>query len=100
MTPYAAAAMRAATERQRRLTAAFPLDVHQDLQMLDETVLGVDSRISRLLHRPGPGSAGIISVSNKKCAHYTNHECPYLADSNSTLCSPCAVNAAKGQPCS
>ncbi|KAM4055227.1 hypothetical protein HRG_006027 [Hirsutella rhossiliensis] len=93
--------MRSATERHRGLTATLSsADLHQGLQMLDRTAAVADSRICQLLHGHLDGSAGIISVSNKKCAHSATHECPYLADSNSTLCNPCAVNAAKGQPCS
>ncbi|KAF4503854.1 hypothetical protein G6O67_008793 [Ophiocordyceps sinensis] len=91
--------MRSATKRHRGFTAAFSpssVDLHPDLQMLDGTA---DSRNCQLLHDLD-GDTGIRSVSNKKCAHSATHECPYLADSNSTLCNPCAVNAAKGQPCS
>ena len=41
----------------------------------------------------------ITTFSNKKCAHSLTHDCPFLADSNSSLCAPCAVAVANGQPC-
>ncbi|KYK56954.1 hypothetical protein DCS_03960 [Drechmeria coniospora] len=44
-------------------------------------------------------ASGIRSAANKKCAHATTHQCPYLTDSNSTLCAPCSEAVAKGQPC-
>lgn len=43
---------------------------------------------------------GITKLSNKKCAHALTHECPFLADSNSSLCTPCALAAENGQSCS
>ncbi|KAH0495815.1 hypothetical protein TgHK011_009345 [Trichoderma gracile] len=42
---------------------------------------------------------GMISFSNKKCAHAVTHDCPFLVDSNSTLCTACAYAVAHGQPC-
>ncbi|KAK5988969.1 hypothetical protein PT974_10467 [Cladobotryum mycophilum] len=42
---------------------------------------------------------GITSFSNKKCAHSLTHDCPYLADSNSSLCTACSIAVANGQPC-
>lgn len=43
---------------------------------------------------------GILSLSNKKCAHAVTHDCPYLADSNCSLCTACAYAVANGQTCS
>ncbi|RCI16590.1 hypothetical protein L249_2953 [Ophiocordyceps polyrhachis-furcata BCC 54312] len=41
----------------------------------------------------------IIFLANKRCAHAATHQCPYLTDSNSSLCRPCAQAAANNQPC-
>lgn len=46
--------------------------------------------------RDGPE---VVRFSNKKCAHAATHDCPYLVDSNASLCAPCTHAAANGHPC-
>lgn len=57
-----------------------------------------DARVSYDYGTPLP--PGILSFSNKKCAHAVTHDCPFLTDSNCSLCSACAYAVANGQPCS
>lgn len=55
---------------------------------------------ARLSYDYGTLPPGILSLSNKKCAHAVTHGCPFLADSNGSLCTACAYAVANGQPCS
>lgn len=96
--------MRGATERHRARTAVFyppPAALHMNIVTTTTTTTATSSssQMSEKLYHYQE-IPGIISVSNKKCAHAVTHECPYLADSNSSLCTPCAVAAANGHPCS
>lgn len=90
--------MRAATERHRARSLVVPGspdllygDVLNSRPFCDGALPGQPTQSD---------PSGLLYLSNKKCAHAVTHQCPYLADSNSTLCTPCAVAAASGQPCS
>ncbi|OAQ62566.1 hypothetical protein VFPBJ_11368 [Purpureocillium lilacinum] len=49
--------------------------------------------------RSRPMLRRVVVHSNKRCGHAKTHQCPRLADSNSSLCTPCAIAAASGGPC-
>lgn len=42
---------------------------------------------------------GLVTFSNKLCAHATTHQCPFLTDSSTSLCPRCATAVANGMPC-
>ena len=43
---------------------------------------------------------GIISFSDKRCDHFTVHQCELYTAFSERLCAPCAANEAKGKSCS
>lgn len=48
---------------------------------------------------PCPCVPGTVTMSNQTCAHATTHNCTSLADSNSDLCTACAIATSRGEPC-